>query len=110
MGLERHAESGLNRSRDRLFELPSRGWFVFQPPQLVAARGCPVSLRVNPVRLPQNLVAVRENDVWLRWNDVRLLTGFIFNHLRRNHLLEPIPHFNSALPRRRYVPHSALRT
>ena len=28
MGRERHAESGLNRNADRLFELPSRGRFV----------------------------------------------------------------------------------
>jgi hypothetical protein len=68
----RHAESELDRSGDRLFELPSRGWFVFQPPQLVAARGCSVSLRVNPGRLTRNLVAVGGDDVRLGGNDLQL--------------------------------------
>jgi len=179
MGRERHAESGLDRSGDRLFELPSQERFVPRCRQRPAAnpshtarldseRDCvcqtsrsrlagkgaqgliqplptfrhaaagaahtalqrsPPSGKSFPptrelVRLPRNLVAVRRNVVHLRRDDVRLrgndvgLGGnsirlpicFIFNNLRKNHLLQPIPHFNGALPRRRYVPHSALRT
>jgi hypothetical protein len=81
MGRERHAGCWQDRSGDKQFrtQLPSRGWFVFQPPQLVAARSCLVSRRINPVRLPRNFVAVRRddvrlggNDVWLRGNDIRL--------------------------------------
>ena len=91
------------------------------PRSLVTVRGNDVRLRGNGVQLGGNVVRLRWNDVRLRWddvclgwNDVRLRwnaiwlpTGLIFNHLRKNCLLQPIPHltvsrqkaFNAKTPR-----------
>jgi len=74
MGRERHVESGLDRSGDRLFrtQLPSRGWSIFRAGQLTAIRNHLVSLHQRLVRLPRNLVTVRRDDVWLHGNNVGL--------------------------------------